>query len=147
MDLSSANARQLLDRAESTTRHAAHFYYAWLCYIALCTGGAITASGLAYANVTGAARLPAWIAGGMWIVVGVIFTASAGAVSPASRRGLTTRWTTFIILWVILWVVVSFFNAYFTLGHGIALSGGFLALATLGPLWEIVALNRAGKQL
>lgn len=94
--------------------------------------------GLAYAHVTDAARLPAWIAGGMWILAGVVFT--------ASRGGLNTRWTTFIFLWVILWVVVSFFNAYFTLGHGIALSGGFMALAVLGPLWEIVALTKAGRQ-
>lgn len=70
----------------------------------------------------------------MWILAGVVFT--------ASRGGLNTRWTTFIILWV----VVSFFNAYFTLGHGIALSGGFMALAVLGPLWEIVALTKAGRQ-
>lgn len=145
MNLSPANARELLDRAESTTRGAAHFSFAWLCYIALCSGGAVAAVGLAYANVSGTSPLPAWLAAGLWITVGVAFVAGATSLSPLTRRGFNSRWTVFIILWVILWAVVSFLNSHFTLGHGIALAGGFLALAVLGPLWEIIALRRAAE--
>ena len=55
---SAHDARTLLDRAETTSRQAAGFSFAWLCYLALCAGGAITSVGLAYANVTDAAVLP-----------------------------------------------------------------------------------------
>lgn len=136
------NARILLDYANTTTRHAAGVSLAWLCYIALCAGGAIAAIGLAYANVTDSTPAPAWIAGGLWVGIGVAFTAGATALSPPTRRGFNTRWTVMIGVWVVLWVVVSFLNSSFTLGHGIALAAGFMAVAVLGPIWDIVAVNK-----
>lgn len=50
-----------------------------------------------------------------------------------------------LALWVILWAVVAFLNTQFTLGLGIAISSGFMALAILGPLWEIVAVRTGVK--
>lgn len=41
---SAADARALLDRADGVSRQAASFSLAWLSYIALCAGGAVTAA-------------------------------------------------------------------------------------------------------
>ena len=142
---SAADARALLDRADGVSRQAAGFSLAWLCYIALCAGGAVTAVGLAYANVADADALPAWMAGLTWIIVGAVFTVSASISSPPNRRGLNARWGIMMALWVVLWGVVAFLNSQFTLGLGIAVSSGFMALAILGPLWEIVAVRKGVK--
>lgn len=142
---SAADARALLGHADDVSRQAASFSLAWLSYIALCAGGAVTAVGLAYANVTDAGAFPAWIAGLTWIIVGAVFTAGATVSSPPARRGLNARWGVMMALWVILWAVVAFLNSQFTLGLGIAVSSGFMALAILGPLWEIVAVRTGVK--
>lgn len=139
---SAQNARDLLDRAESTSRRAAGFSFAWLCYVALCAGGAIAAIGLAYANVTDASPAPAWIAGGLWVGIGVVFTSVASVSSPPSRRGFSARWAVFIALWAVAWAAVAFLNTSFTLVHGIAAASAFMVLAIVGPLWEIVAVKK-----
>ena len=111
------DARTLLDRAEATSRQAAGFSFAWLSYLALCAGGAITSVGLAYATTT----------------------------SPPSRRGFGSRWTIMMAAWVILWTITSVFNAHFTLGQGVAMAAAFLAAAAIGLVWEVVALKKGVK--
>ncbi|MDO5669031.1 MAG: hypothetical protein Q4G50_03410 [Corynebacterium sp.] len=146
MDTPNAHdARELLDRAESTSRQAAGFALAWLCYLALCAGGAITAVGLAYANVTSTPTLPAWLAGGLWILVGVVFTAGATATSPPTRRGFGSRWFIMMVVWVILWAATTILNSHFTLGHGTAVAAAFLAAAVIGLVWEVTALKKGVK--
>lgn len=142
---SPADARALLDRAEATGRQAAGFSFAWLCYIALCAGGAVAATGLAYATATDTSPLPAWIAGGLWVFIGVALVAAATVSSPPTRRGFGSRWNTMMVVWVILWVIVAFLHGCFSPGHGIALSSAFLAAAVLGPLWEICAMRKAAQ--
>ncbi|MFC6145845.1 hypothetical protein [Corynebacterium nasicanis] len=141
--MNTSEARELLDHAEATSRRAASFSLAWLCYIALCAGGAITALGVAYANVTDTSPFPAWMAGGLWILIGVTFTAVTSTISPPVRRGFNSRWSIMIAVWVVAWLIVSVLNSHFTLGHGIALSAAFMSLAILGPLWEIVAVKKS----
>jgi len=139
------DARTLLDRAEATSRQAAGFSFAWLSYLALCAGGAITSVGLAYATTTDAPVLPAWLAGGLWIFVGIVSIAAATTTSPPSRRGFGSRWTIMMAAWVILWTITSVFNAHFTLGQGVAMAAAFLAAAAIGLVWEVVALKKGVK--
>lgn len=142
---SAHDARTLLDRAETTSRQAAGFSFAWLCYLALCAGGAITSVGLAYANVTDAAVLPAWLAGGLWVFVGVVSVAAATTTSPPSRRGFGSRWTIMMAVWIILWTITSVFYGHFTLGLGVAMASAFLVAAVIGLVWEVVALKKGVK--
>lgn len=111
----------------------------------MCAGGATTAVGLTYANVTGSPAIHAWIAGSLWVFVGVIFIAATPSLSPPARRGFNSRWTGAIVAWVILWSVNAFLNTHFTLGTGIAMSAAFMVLALGGSLWELMALSKAAQ--
>ncbi|WIM67242.1 hypothetical protein QP027_08960 [Corynebacterium breve] len=137
------DAQQLLEQANSLTSKVATFSPSWLAYIFYCAAGAVYSVGRPGAS----AEESMLIMGGSiaWVIVGMVFIPLAVSHSTPTRRGFTKRWGIAMFVWAIPWAATMIVGPQLTEAQGVALSFVYMALAAIGPMWELTALRRNAK--
>ena len=140
-------ARQQLIEAERIGAGLLSFNPAWVTYVFLCAGGAITTICLSFANTTDLLdpniALPCGLA---WSLVGVILTLfNIGTSSPARRRfGL--HWGIMLALWAVCYAAAMILvNRSASPNQAVLMTLPQLALAFAGAAMEILANLKAQK--
>jgi len=139
VDLSPAEAREMIARADTLSRNAARFPLSWVGYTMLCTIGPLY---LLSTYLSGPTPPPViWVVTSAWLIAGILFSVGLGMFSRPTPRGFGTRWSVMIILWSAAWTLSIAGPDITTSTQLVIQSLIYLALATAGPLWELIALR------
>lgn len=142
-NLNAYEAQQLLDRANRLQRSATGFSISWVGFVGICAGSALYAISAATWAATGFPHSLLLTTALAWILCFTVFTIIVAFRAGSAPRGFAIRWATMLGLWTLMWVITTFFGPEFTALQAAGMSIAFLALALVGPAWELISIGRS----
>ena len=143
--LNPRDAQQLLDRADKLQHSVAGFSLSWIGFVGICAGSAVYATGVPVWTTPDFPHSFLLTLALAWVLSFAVFSIVVAVRAGSAPRGFAIRWGLMMAAWALLWVATTFLGPEFTALQAAGTAGGFLLLALLGPVWELVSTPRSGR--